>query len=160
MLLQPNPSEWTGAAPGVRAGSWWRSLTGGTEQWVRFGLDFWGLRLPWGRPSERKQQSQCWALRCALWGSGNAKFCTELKKCLETETHLGEESGKTPMGLEMGEGLPGVTSEHRTGRHKLQGVACGNRQHRGGDAGKSACKSTVCRASGVHMCVMFCEAML
>lgn len=119
-----------------------------------------GLKAAMGGPIERKQQSQCWAPRCALWGSGNAKFCTELKKCLETETHLGEEAGKTPVGLEMGEGLPGVTPEHGASRSKLQGGACGKRGCRGGDAGKSACKSTVCRASGVCMCVMFCEAML
>ncbi|KAM7093654.1 endophilin-B2 isoform 2-T2 [Molossus nigricans] len=28
VLLQPNPSEWTGAGPGARAGSWWLRLTG------------------------------------------------------------------------------------------------------------------------------------
>ncbi|XP_011362447.1 endophilin-B2 isoform X2 [Pteropus vampyrus] len=28
VLLQPNPSEWTGTGPGARAGSWWRRLAG------------------------------------------------------------------------------------------------------------------------------------
>ncbi|XP_015449676.1 endophilin-B2 isoform X2 [Pteropus alecto] len=28
VLLQPNPSEWTGTGPGARAGSWWQRLAG------------------------------------------------------------------------------------------------------------------------------------